>query len=172
MSAKDTIWVRRLPAAIGAAYRDSLVPLDDRSAERIAKVPLGAIAEIRIVRPRSSPQNNLYWAVLHRVVEATEWESAGTLHEVLKVRLGYFTTGKTPMGKLVAIPHSAAFDAMTHEEFCEYMDKALDTICVEILGGYDKDQLIEEVKAMMGQSRIGHNGGPALALAAREGRTG
>lgn len=169
MNAKGTIWVRRLPAAIEATYRDSLVPADDESAERIAKVPLGAIAEIRIVRPRSSPQNRLYWAVLHHVVEATEWESAETLHEVMKVRLGYFSTGKTPLGKLVVIPRSAAFDAMPHEEFCEYMDKALDTICVEILGGYDKDQLIEETKAMMGQSRIGHNGGPALADGERGG---
>lgn len=159
---KEALRVRRAVAPLGSPYPHALVPADDAAAEAIGKIELGDAAEIRIVRRRSTRQNRLYWGALSYVAEATKWESAETLHECLKVRLGYFTTGKTPDGRLVVIPKSTAFDNMTHEEFCAYMEKALDTICVEILGGYDKDRLIEEVKSSMGESRIGHNRGPAM----------
>lgn len=146
----DRIRIRRGIAPIGFPFKDCLVPADEESAERMGKVPLGEVAEIKFIKARSAPQNRLYWGVLNHVAGATEWESAETLHECLKVRLGYFQTGKTPAGKLVVIPRSTAFEAMPHEEFCDYMKKAIDLICMEVLGGYDSARLVREVEAMLG----------------------
>lgn len=146
----DAILVRRAVAPLGAQYRDALIPADGQAAERVAQVPLGEPVAIRFVGARSSPQNRLYWGILNHVAESSAWESAETLHECLKVRLGYFSTGKTPGGKLVVIPKSTAFEAMPHEEFCEYMDKAIKVICAEVLGGYEQERLVREVEAMLG----------------------
>jgi hypothetical protein len=142
--------VRRIIAPIGAPYAVALLPADDATAEAFAKLPLAETIPIKLMRARSLPQNRLYWAILQHVAEATEWESAETLHEVLKVRLGLFSTGKTPAGKLVCIPKSTAFDAMDADEFRAYFDRAVAVICREILGGYDQRRLVREVEAMLG----------------------
>ena len=76
---------------------------------------------------RSHPQQGTYWKALTRAVEATgRWESRDALHTALKVELGYVEPIFDMQGRVIGMkPDSTAFNAMTHKDFCEYMDKAM-----------------------------------------------
>jgi hypothetical protein len=128
------------------AYPDILVPRGSVSAARIAKIPLGEDVEVQIIRGRSLPQLRLFWAILRHVAEATQWESAERLLVALKLRLGKYDLMKMPNGKVVPVPDSISFRAMTQDQFQEFMDKAIALICAEILPGMDSERLIADAQ--------------------------
>lgn len=146
----DTLTLRRAPAPPGAPYRDMLIPADEKTAALIADLPLGSTVTLKLKRDRSTPQQRLYWAILQHISESSQWETAERLHVALKIRLGYFDLMQLPSGKAVPIPHSTAFDKMTHDEFTDYFDKAIRLICQEVVPGMDSARLIAEVQAMIG----------------------
>lgn len=146
----DTILVRRVPLPTGAPCIDALMPIDSAGAKLLAKIPLGDKVAIKLVRDRSTPQQKLYWAILQHIAESSQWETAERLHVALKIRLGYFDLMQLPSGKAVPIPHSTAFDKMSHDEFTDYFDKAIRLICTEVVPGMDSARLIAEVQGMIG----------------------
>lgn len=132
--------------------KDGYVPADDDARAQHAKLKLGDVVAAHVSRPRSLPQNKLYWAILQHVAEASYWETPERLHVALKVRLGYFDLMQMPNGKMVPVVHSASFDAMNQDEFQTYMDRAVKLICEDVLGGMDSADLIAEVQTMLGAS--------------------
>lgn len=96
-------------------------------AEELARYPAGTEFDMVARTKRSHPQQGTYWKALTRAVEATgRWESRDALHTALKVKLGYVEPIFDMQGRVIGMkPDSTAFNAMTHKDFCEYMDKAM-----------------------------------------------
>ena len=128
-----------------------LAAADPHTAEALAKIAKGDRVMLRLVKGRSSPQLRLYWALLKHVAEGSHFEQAERLHVALKLALGRFDLMKMPNGKAVPIPHSTAFDSMSHEEFGKYFDDAVKVICRDVLPGVDSADLVAEVESMIGQ---------------------
>ncbi len=141
----DVVMVRRGRAP----HSFTLIPVDDRAIDAIGKLPAGENFGIRIVRDRSLPQHNLFWAVLDRVGRATKFENAERLLVALKIRLGRYDLMKMPNGKIVPVPHSISFAAMTQDQFQTFMDEAVNLICSEVLPGTASEKLLAEASAML-----------------------
>jgi LPS O-antigen subunit length determinant protein (WzzB/FepE family) len=133
-----------MPAVIDAPH--ALVPQDQVGTELLTKIPLGEDVAVKIMRDRSLPQHRMFWAALRYVAEASEWETAEKLLVALKLRLGRYDLMKMPSGKVVPVPDSISFAAMTQDEFQDFMQKSLTVICQEVLPGYNPDDLLREAE--------------------------
>jgi hypothetical protein len=147
----DTIIMRRMPCLdLSGLIPHSLVPQDQAGIDLLAKIPLGEDVAVKLMRDRSLPQHKLFFAVLRYVAEASEWQTAERLLVALKLRLGRFDLMKMPSGKVVPVPDSIAFSAMTQDGFQDFMDQSIALICSEVLPDMDSDRLIAEAQAMLG----------------------
>jgi hypothetical protein len=117
----------------------------------MTKIKKGERLTLKRAKGRSSDQNRLYWALLKYVAEASHFETAERLHVALKLALGRYDLMAMPNGKVVPVPHSTAFDSMSHEEFGKYFDDAAKVICRDVLPGTNSADLVAEVEAMIGQ---------------------
>lgn len=118
----------------------ALWPAGQADFAAFAAIKEGEPVEITIKQRRSLPQLQAYWAMLSRVVEATEIHpSAEHLHEAIKMALGYITPvvalpgPRTAGGSIIYVPDSVAFNKMTAPEFREYFKKA-EKLIAETLG--------------------------------------
>lgn len=146
----ETVILRRAPAPIEAPYRDVLVPVDQKAADMIAKLPLGEDAVVTIKRDRSLPQHRLFWSVLQHVAHASKWENPDRLLIALKIRLGRYDLMQLPNGKVVPVPQSISFAAMSQDGFQEFMDASIRVICEEVVPSMDSAKLIAEAQGMIG----------------------
>lgn len=166
----DTIFVRRAVAPLGAQYRDALVAADNPSAERIARIPLAEVAELRIVRERSNPQNRLYRACCKKLAEGIG-ETPERIHNWNRLRTGFYTLMEVVPGseKHAIVLESTAFDRMSQDRFQDFFDKVKRLWREEL--GVKYEALLAEVEIMLGnlppEEYVAGHTGPALALAAR-----
>jgi len=157
----DTVFVRGAIAPVGSPYPRMLIPADDTAATLIGKVATGEIAAVRVMRGRSLPQHRLFWALLTHVAEASKFETAERLLVALKIRLGRYDLCAMPSGKVVPVPDSISFEAMTQDDFQQFFDEALGRICDEVIPGTDAAALIAEVQAMIGHNYTASRDEPA-----------
>jgi hypothetical protein len=129
-----------------APHNHWLTPIDEAGAALVAKIPLGEDVAVKIMRDRSLPQHNLFWTVLRYVAEASEWETAERLLVALKLRLGRYDLMKLPSGKVVPVPDSISFSAMTQDDFQQFMEMSFVILCTEVLPDMDRDRLIAEAE--------------------------
>ncbi len=141
----DTIMVRRGRSP----HHYTLIPADDRAADAIGRMPEGEAIGVRIMRKRSLPQHNLFWAVLDHVARATKFENAGRLLVALKIRLGRYDLLAMPNGRVVPVPQSISFGEMTQDEFQQFFDEAISLICSEVLPGTDSEALLAQFDVML-----------------------
>jgi ferric-dicitrate binding protein FerR (iron transport regulator) len=105
----------------------SLHPVGGEDGQALEQYPLDTELEISVKQRRSLPQLRLYWAILHRVVEATgRFASAEHLHDAIKAKLGYVRSMKLMDGSEVLATDSAALAAMDAKEFNEFFNKAVE----------------------------------------------
>jgi hypothetical protein len=117
---------RERPSLIVRRTRRGLVPVSAFDEERLHGMPLNTECEVKPLTKRSLPQLKLYWSILSRVVAATQIApTAGHLHDILKVDLGYCTPVRLLDGRTMLWPDSAALDAMPPETFRQYFDDAM-----------------------------------------------
>ena len=119
------------PPPIAVLYGSHLSPASAYDAERLDEYANGTEFNLVARTKRSNPQLNTYWKALKIAVDATGlWPTDKALHIALKVDMGrlepiYGVSGKMK-GKVIGMQaDSTAFDAMTHREFCQYMDEAM-----------------------------------------------
>ena len=80
------------PSIIVRKTKRGLVPVTAFDEEMLSAAPLDTEFELTSLKKRSWNQLRLYWAILTRVVEATELApTAQHLHSLLKTDLGYVT---------------------------------------------------------------------------------
>jgi hypothetical protein len=145
----DTVIMRRVPllgVGLDSPSPYAMAPVDAAGTELIAKIPLGEDVAVKIMRDRSLPQHRLFWTVLRYVAEASEWETAEHLLVALKLKLGRYDLMKLPSGKVVPVPSSISFAAMTQDDFQDFMHKSIAIICSDVLQGMDSDRLIAEAE--------------------------
>jgi hypothetical protein len=140
---KPFMMLRRVP--------QGFVPLTAYDHEQIDRVPIFADVRASITMPRSLPRHRFYWVLLGIVAENQDrWRTAEDLHTAIKVKLGYIEDFHLIDGSLLIRPRSTNFDSMDEIEFREYLDRALEVICTEIIPGLD----IRALKAE-GERKIG-----------------
>lgn len=89
--------------------------------------------QVALRRPRSHKHNNLYWATLGKVVEATgRWKSKELLHYWLKYQLGLYRPVAVKQGVVYVVYESTDFDAMDQGEFAEFFDLAMAELSLAI----------------------------------------
>jgi hypothetical protein len=107
----------------------ALVPVGPFDDEMLEQYPDGAIVEVTIKRRRSNPQNALYWATLAKVVAATDaYPTAESLHEAIKMALGYTMPVRTFDGQLMYLPDSTAFGRMDAVQYKQFFDRAIELL--------------------------------------------
>jgi len=130
------------PVAVLRARR--LVALTPYDSEELDGYPEGTEFDLIARTQRSNPQLGTYWKALKLAVDATGlWPDRRELHKALKLELGRVEPLYNMAGKVTGMQvESAAFDAMNHREFCEYMDKAMAVLSDAI--GYDALAWLDE----------------------------
>jgi hypothetical protein len=150
----EPILMRVVAAPLGGNAARILWPTDPRSVKALNDFSFGETVAIKIHRPRSNPQNRLYWAIVEYVAEGAGYNSKDDLHKTLLVSLGKYDVvrviGGPLNGKTIACPQSTAFGAWSQDEFQEYFDAAIMLICRDIIPGTDSGDLIREVESMLG----------------------
>lgn len=126
------------------AFSEVLYPADAAARSALAKMKFGEVVEVTVKRGRSLSQHRLFWAVLKRVAEATEWGYPERLLVALKVRLGRYDLLQLPNGKLAPVPHSISFGEMPQDDFQQFMDQCIDLICTEVLPGFEPADLLND----------------------------
>lgn len=117
---------RERPSIIVRRTRRGLAPVSAFDEERLHGMALNTECEVKPLTKRSLPQLKLYWSILSRVVAATQIApTAGHLHDILKVELGYCTPVRLLDGRTMLWPDSVALDAMLPETFRKYFDDAM-----------------------------------------------
>lgn len=138
---------------------DGYSPVDEAGRKQHAKLKPGTIVGGEIARSRSVVQNSLYWTVLTAVVNHApgQWRTPEALHEALKVATGHIQTVRLINGRLVLLPESTAFDAMTQDQFNAYTTAAFRLIEDEILGGeMSIDEMLANVDRAEGRRHAHH----------------
>jgi hypothetical protein len=120
-----------------------LYPADAPSGEALRRVPERTPISVHLDRKRSAVQLALYWSVLQAVVDATgRWRTADELHLALKVATGCVDVVQLIDGRMIKVPGSIAFDAMSQDEAQAYYDAAFRVICDEVMGGMAVEDLL------------------------------
>lgn len=144
--------VEILMRCVGDAFL-SLVPVDEWQEKALSKAWVeDEVVAVIIKRGRSLQQHRLFFSILQHVAEASEWETPQQLLVALKVQLGRYDLMQLPSGKAVPVPHSIAFSEMGQDDFMEFFSQSLAVICDKVLGGYNPDDLINEVCSKTGVS--------------------
>lgn len=115
------------PPPIAKLFSGRIIPASGLDAEELSGFADGTEFDMVARTRRSHPQLKTYWKALASAVEATgRWQSREALHTALKVKLGYVEPIFDMQGKVIGMkPDSAALNAMTHRDFCEYMNRAM-----------------------------------------------
>lgn len=132
---------------------NALVPADRRAADALSAIPDGSRVGISVRRGRSNDHHNLFWAILERVADASQFETPERLLIALKIRLGKYDLMSMPNGKVVPVPSSISFAAMGQDEFQKFFDDSMRVICEEVLDGPQAADLIEMIAHETGAPR-------------------
>lgn len=113
-------------------------------AEMMVSLPIGKVFEIVPVSQRSNKQLKTYWKALGLVVKATgKWPTAEKLHRDIKMTLGYREQAvNMRTGEITLVPDSVALDKMEHDEFCNFMNQAMELVADTV--GFDPLQFLQE----------------------------
>lgn len=134
------------PAAImRVTAQGMLAPVSAWDAEVIGRYAVGSDVECSFHQTRSDRQSRLFWSILGKVVDSTDYPTAEALATALKIRLKHVDTVTLIGGGLHVEPKSMR--DMGREEFTNFFDAAMDVIGNEVIPGFDVWALVEELKA-------------------------
>jgi hypothetical protein len=130
-----------------------LEPVTEVDRELLLLIPEGADITVRASRSRSPKQHRLFWSLLQLVVDNHDYyKRPEQLLEWMKVRLGYVEETIWHDGQVWFKTKSISFAAMGQDQFRQFFTMAVDLIVSEVIQGMDKDALLSEVSAMMGEN--------------------
>jgi len=122
-------------------------PTDQGSVEEMRK-DIGEIVDVTKKRPRSPEQHKLFFAVINKSFhnQQTDFRSAEEMRKALLIEAGYTEPQKKMNGEIVNVAKSMAYSEMTHDEFQALFDKVMDLICLHVIPGLGKEDLLMEAK--------------------------
>lgn len=96
------------------------LPADEESAELHKKMGDGECSEMRVVRPRSSAWNRLYWGLCRVIGENQDPQrDEDSIDAELRILAGHYDVMYVK-GHEVRVPKRIAFDKMTGDEWSDY----------------------------------------------------
>lgn len=130
-----------------------LEPVTEVDRELLLDIPEGADLTVRVSRSRSPKQHRLFWALLQLVVDNHDYyKRPEQLLEWIKVRLGYVEETVWHDGQVWFKTKSISFAAMGQDQFKQFFTMAVDLIVTEVIADMDRDALLAEVSAIMGEN--------------------
>lgn len=129
-----------------------LVPASPIDSEALEAFPQGKRLKARITQPRNVQHHRLYWAAIQLVRDnMDDPPPLETLHDAVKVKLGYTRTMTFKDGTQAIIPASIAFDKMDQGEFRAYFDAFARLVNEVLIPGLGSADLEREARLMLGQ---------------------
>ena len=127
---------------------NSLVPMDVVTEDLLGKTQNGALVVTSEPRSRRNPDHHRWMmAVLAKVVENTDHfaDVEDLMLELkLRCRMGSYSMRR---GRLVFVPRSISFAAMSQQQFKRVTDRWLYLISTEIMPGVDPETLLDEARS-------------------------
>lgn len=133
-SDKPTVMLRR--------ERRGFVPCTSFDAEQVDRYAIGSVVEASLHQPRSEKASRLFWVVLGKVLENTEYPTTEALATALKIRLGHVHAVTLIGGGMHFEPKS--FRDFDRDEFKQFFDRAMDVLATEVIPGLDIQAVIDE----------------------------
>jgi hypothetical protein len=129
-----------------------LAPMDEMSAEELAKVPLNKDLLVTIKTPRNTRQFRLAWALAKKVSEACDFlQDSESAMDWLKIKARHVKIIQNPKtGQVVIIPKSIAFASLSQDAFKRVLDRMIYVTVTEVIPGLDEGKLRAEIMAMVG----------------------
>lgn len=129
-----------------------LVPASPIDSEALEAFPQGKRLKARITHPRNVQHHRLYWAALQLVRDnMDDPPPLDTLHDAIKVKLGYTRTMTFKDGSVAVIPVSIAFDKFSQEQFREFFDAFARLVTDVLIPGLGSADLEREARLMLGE---------------------
>jgi hypothetical protein len=148
-----------------------LVPVDEMSAEELARLPLRTQVLVKVTQPRNLPQHRLAWALATKVAEACDWlhdrEDAMDWLKIKARHVRYIHDHHN--GETTIVPKSIRFAALDQQGFDRVFKRMVFVTVSEIIPGLDEDALRAEIESMVGIDQA--PGDPAPAKPPRQHRT-
>lgn len=125
-------------------------PSDERSLGLLKGVPLGALVQVDVVRPRNIARHRLYWLLCGTIAKAIPGNlTAENLSDVLKIETGHCKIIKGSRD-LYKLPRSIAFHKMEEPEFAAFLDRCCEFICRTWIPHMKADALRDDVLRLVG----------------------
>lgn len=129
-----------------------LVPKTDLDVAALHEFPMGKALRVRVTQPRNVGRLRLYWALLKKVHEnMPNPPPLKTLHNAVKVRMGFATPIRFSDGTEAMVPDSIAFDNMEEPQFVEFFERFKTFLCTVVIPGLNSEALEREARLMLGE---------------------
>jgi hypothetical protein len=129
-----------------------LVPVDEMSAEELAKLPLRQQVLVKVTMPRNLRQHRLAWALATKVAEACDWlhdrEDAMDWLKIKARHVRYIHDHRN--GETQIVPKSIRFAALDQTGFDRVFRRMVYVTVSEIIPGLDEAALRAEIESMVG----------------------
>lgn len=122
----------------------ALVPVDDQSRERIARIPRGQPVKAEVKRARNLPHHRKFFGGLVTFVAERHpvFNTREKALDAIKLAVGHVHWMPHPAtGELIPIPKSISFDAMEQGEFDEFYTAAVDATLAHLIPDADRDEV-------------------------------
>ena len=148
-----------------------LVPVDEMSAEELARLPLRTQVLVKVTQPRNLRQHRLAWALATKISEACDWlhdrEDAMSWLKINARHVRYIHDHSN--GETQIIPKSIRFAALDQMGFDRIFKRMVYVTVTEIIPGIDEAALRAEIESMVGIDQPPPD--PVPAKPARQRRT-
>lgn len=123
---------------------------DERSRDVLQGVPLGALVQVDVTRPRNIARHRLYWLLCGRIAQSITGNlTAENISDILKIETGHCKIIKG-VRDLYKLPRSIAFHKMEEPEFAAFLDRCCEFICRTWIPHMKADALRDDVLRMVG----------------------
>lgn len=128
----------------------SIRPVDQVGIDILAKLREGEQVMVEVKRARNGKQHRLYWALMNLIYsQQSRYATLEQLSNAIKCAVGYCDEIETKGGKVLVIPKSIAFHAMSQESFTEFFDRVIELVTTKILPNVSDADLRAELELMV-----------------------
>jgi hypothetical protein len=127
---------------------DLLSPALPCDAEYTDKLKQGEIIEVNSKRPRQAWRHDKYFALLHIVVDNTDYIKVEQVLTLIKLKLGHFETIINTNGKVVYKEKSISFGSMDEDTFRIFYNDTVNVVLRDFLTNWEDEDIqtaIDEV---------------------------
>jgi hypothetical protein len=127
-----------------------LFPTDEAGENTLGDIKMGDAVKVKITRPRNIQHHRLFFAMCNLVANNTDAvRDTDELVFRLKIATGHCRELMRDDGTVLYEPQSISFASMSQDEFNDFYKKCVDIICTRLIPGMEREDLQNEVLAMV-----------------------